>query len=221
MAELNQVIRTIMLDLLNAREEAQLLSRDIGEKQRMDPLLSLMPVPGIRIDSVDLNLKFVVQTEEGVSDAEVVKKRQTAIAQLSSKAADALIAEMTSKKMLLNPPADLRKELQQQLQANINEKTLQLQSDPLAKALSGKLSPIMQNRVNPAASISNAISGLRQELSLSAANLPQPTTDRLLVDGASLSKFSNDQISSVSLKLSLDDFEWKATDSQQQLTPAR
>ena len=221
MAELNQVIRTIMLDLLNAREQAQLLSRDIGEKQRMDPLLSLMPVPGIRIDSVDLNLKFEVQTEEGVSDAEVVKKRQTAIVQLSTKAADALIAEMTSKKMLLNPPADLRKELQQQLQANINEKTLQLQSDPLSKALSGKLSPIMQNRGNPAVSINNAISGLRQELSLSAANLPQQTTDRLLVDGASLSKFSNDQISSISLKLSLDDFEWKATDSQQQLTPAR
>lgn len=223
MAELQQVIKTIMLDLLDARQQAQRLSRDIGEQQLKDPILSLMPVPGIRIDAIDLNLKFVVQTDGSDNSAspEFSKQRQTTITELSNKTASALLSDPQLKKLLPAAPPELSKTLQQQLRSSIDEKTFRLQSDTLSKSLATSLAPHLQNKLNPDKLISGQLALLEKELQQQAVRQLPQAGSKLLVDSTTLSKVNADHISSVSLKLSLDDYEWKSMDEQDRLTPVR
>ncbi len=64
MADVAQIVGSLMSELIQAQKSAMNLTKEIAENQKEDPIMGMLPVPGLRIDNFDLSLKFVIDDEQ-------------------------------------------------------------------------------------------------------------------------------------------------------------
>lgn len=102
MAELTQVLGTILKDVAQSRVISDVFSRDISEHYAQDPILIAFPVPRVEIKEASIQLKFAVNSVEQkkLDTAAIARER---VSQFTA----ALGNEMHDKVILASPNKDV------------------------------------------------------------------------------------------------------------------
>jgi hypothetical protein len=128
MAELTEVVGTILKDLAQSRVLSDIFSRDVSREYEQDPILVDFPVPRVEIKEAAIQIQFAINAVER-KDVDEEKITQDEISNGSIDAGRALFTELVLKhpnsRDLLSVIKEKRISLQDRLVGMIKENTLE------------------------------------------------------------------------------------------------
>ena len=233
MADLTKVVGSIMSELIQAQKKALELTKEIGELQKDDPILGMMPVPGLKIDNFDLSLKFIIDDDDGEGDGgsegsdepeqpknpalETAKKR-TVIRTLISQASVALFkrSDVTPliKRLKITPReiTTYRSKVNQALIAATDHNTAVFHekkgNDDVLKFLSTTKFKSPRDIAVMRRAVNAQLADYNSELKTETTPKVVRKRSNLIVDKNRLANVSPELVSTINMSLSLDEYEW-------------